>query len=196
MLLYSFARFILNIIINLLFKINVNGIENFPDKSAVIIYSNHKSNWDPVIMCCVSKRPICFMAKKELFDIPVLGFIFRKINAFPVNRGTPDRKAIKKALNILDENKVLGIFPEGTRNKGDAPTEPEPGIAYLAVKSKDTVLLPVAISSNYKFFSSIDIIIGKPQKCSTLAQNKRINSQKLKQISVEIFDEVSKLIAN
>ena len=191
---YNFARFVANIFVNLFFKINVKGIENFPEQGAVIIYSNHKSNWDPVIMCCVSKRPICFMAKKELFDTPILGFIFKKLHAFPVNRGAPDRAALKRALSILADNKILGIFPEGTRSKGDTPKEPEPGIAYIAVKSKDAVLLPVTIKGNYKLFSTIDVIIGQPKKYGNLAQNKRINSKNLKQISAEIFSEVSKLM--
>ena len=114
---YSFIRYLCNIIIHLKYKIELKGIDNFPKNGAVIVYSNHKSNWDPVIIGCLLKRPVFFMAKQELFRYPIFSFILRKLNAFPVNRGKPDRRAIRTALKVLEEEKVLGIFPEGTRSK-------------------------------------------------------------------------------
>ena len=68
---YNLAKFICSILIKVLFRIQVEGLENFPEEGAVIVYSNHKSWWDPVVVGCVLKRPIFFMAKKELFKIPV-----------------------------------------------------------------------------------------------------------------------------
>lgn len=190
---YNLAKFICSILIKMLFKIQVEGMENFPDKGAVIVYSNHKSWWDPVIVGCILKRPIFFMAKKELFEIPVFGFILKRLNAFPVNRGTPDRKAIKKALEILNEKKVMGIFPEGTRSKNGVLKEPEPGIALLATKVKDVLLVPVAIKGEYKFLNPILVRIGKPIKLS-LDEKERLSSRDLSNLSKVIFDEVSKLL--
>lgn len=190
---YNLAKIICSLLIKILFKIHVEGLENFPDKGAVIVYSNHKSWWDPIIVGCVLKRPIFFMAKIELFKIPVFSFILKKLNAFPVNRGAPDRKAIKRAIEVLNAKKVLGIFPEGTRSRDGSLKEPEPGIALLASKIKDVVLVPVAIKGEYRLLSPIIVRIGKPFQL-TFDENEKLNSKELAKISRVIFEEVSKLL--
>lgn len=134
------------------------------------------------------------MAKQELFKIPVLGILIRKVNAFPVKRGTPDRMALKKALELLDTGKVLGIFPEGTRSRNRI-VEPEPGLAFIAMKRKNAKLVPVAIKGDYGLCSRIDVIFGKPKTYESYnGEDKRVNSQRLKEISAEIFSEVSRLM--
>ena len=124
-----------------------------------------------------------------------MGFIIKNLHAFPVKRGIPDRKAIKKALEVLNNNQVLGIFPEGTRSKDGKLQEPEPGLALLASKAKDVTLVPVAIRGNYKFFSHIDVIFSEPKKFSEYHQeDTKLNSEKLKEISSALFEEVSNLM--
>jgi 1-acyl-sn-glycerol-3-phosphate acyltransferase len=192
---YSVVRYICNAVIHVLFKIQLKGIDDFPMEGAVIVYSNHKSMWDPVIIGCLLKRPIYFMAKEELFRNPVMRLIVTKLRAFPVKRGTPDRKAIKRALELLNEKQVLGIFPEGTRSKDGKLHEPESGVALLAAKSKDVTLVPVAIIGGYKWFSRIDVIFGAPIEFDKYHQkDEKMNSQELKNISIALFSEVSKLM--
>ncbi|MFO7151819.1 MAG: lysophospholipid acyltransferase family protein [Bacillota bacterium] len=191
---YNLAKFVCSLLIKLLFRVRVEGVENFPEEGAAIVYSNHKSWWDPVVVGCVLKRPIFFMAKKELFEIPVFGYILTLLHAFPVNRGAPDRKAIRRALEVLNEKKVLGIFPEGTRSKDGVLKEPEPGIALLATKVKDVALVPVAIKGDYKFLNPILIKIGKPIRLS-LDEKEKLRSRDLSDLSRAIFDEVAKMLA-
>lgn len=191
---YNLAKFVCSLLIKLLFRVRVEGVENFPEEGAAIVYSNHKSWWDPIVVGCVLKRPIFFMAKKELFEIPVFGYILKLLHAFPVNRGAPDRKAIRKALEVLNEKKVLGIFPEGTRSKDGVLKEPEPGIALLATKVKDVALVPVAIKGDYKFLNPILIKIGKPIRLS-LDEKEKLRSRDLSDLSRAIFDEVAKMLA-
>ncbi len=193
---YNIVKFICNIVIHILFKIRLYGIDNFPNEGVVIVYSNHKSMWDPVIIGCLLRRPIFFMAKEELFKNPIMGFVIKNLNAFPVKRGMPDRKAIKKALEVLNKKQVLGIFPEGTRSKDGRLQDPESGVALLAAKSEDVALVPVAIKGNYKWFSTIDVIFGKPTKFDAYhKKGEKMNSQELKEISNAIFAEVSKLMS-
>lgn len=196
MLFYSFAKFLCNIVIHILFKIRAKGLDDFPENGAVIVYSNHKSMWDPVIIGCLLKRPIYFMAKEELFSYPVFSFIIKNLNAFPVKRGKPDRNAIRRALEVLNEKQVLGIFPEGTRSKDGALLEPEPGVALLAAKSNDVALVPVGISGNYKLFSKLDVNFGKPIKFDDYRQSEKLTSRELKEISVALFAEVAKLMSS
>ncbi|WP_422443775.1 lysophospholipid acyltransferase family protein [Thermoanaerobacterium sp. DL9XJH110] len=193
-MLYNLAKAICSVIIHLLFRIHVDGIHNFPEEGPVIIFSNHRSMWDPVIIGCVLKRPVYFMAKQELFKIPVFGFVLRNINAFPVRRDNADRKAIKRGLEILSSGKVLGIFPEGTRSKTGELLKPEPGIALMAVRSKNAALVPIAIKGSYRWFSDIYVKIGKPT--GVKVNDERLSSQKLCEISERLFVEISKLMAS
>ncbi|MCR4430656.1 MAG: 1-acyl-sn-glycerol-3-phosphate acyltransferase [Tepidanaerobacteraceae bacterium] len=192
-MLYSIAKFLCTIAISVLFKIRTTGMEHFPEKGPVIVYSNHRSMWDPVIIGCILKRPVYFMAKEELFKIPILGFILKNINAFPVKRGSADRNAIKRCIQVLKENKVLGIFPEGTRSRTGVLLDPEPGIAMIYTKCKNAVMVPVAIKGNYRWFSRVEVAIGKPIDIEITED--AINSRKLKEISITIFKEVSKLMS-
>lgn len=192
-MLYNLAKFLCTIAISVIFKLNITGMEYFPEKGPVIVYSNHKSMWDPVIIGCILKRPVYFMAKEELFKIPVFGFLLKHIHAFPVKRGTPDRNAIKRGVQVLAENRVLGIFPEGTRSKTGELLEPEPGIAMIYAKSGNAAMVPVAIKGNYRWFSRIEVVIGKPIKMEIVGE--KINSRKLKEISITIFKEVSRLMS-
>lgn len=190
---YKIARFFCRILVNLVFKINITGLEHFPKDGAVIVYSNHKSNWDPILIGCALERPVFFMAKHELFKIPILRLIMKKVNAFPVKRQNADRNAIRTALNILKEEKVLGIFPEGTRNRSGKLMEPEQGIAFIAAKSRNTILVPVAIKGNYGLFSRVDLVFGKPKKLCF--SNEKVTSKKRKQISRDLFFEIEKLMS-
>ena len=96
------------------------------------------------------------MAKKEIFNNKILSFIVRRLGAFPVSRNEVDISAVKKSLKILKEDRVLGIFPEGTRvNKLDL-NNAKAGVSLLAIRSKSPVL-PVYIESNYKLFSKVKI---------------------------------------
>ena len=77
--------------------------------------ANHVSNWDPILVGVAINRPVHFMAKAELFHNPLLGTILRGLNAFPVNRGSADRNAIRQALELLEKGETLEIFPPGRR---------------------------------------------------------------------------------
>jgi len=187
---YRFARAIVRFIISILFKIKVEGFENIPKEGACILCPNHKSYWDPPLIGCINKRPIYFMAKYELFGFPVLGFLIKNLNAFPVKRGTSDINAIKMALKVLKEGKALCIFPEGTRNRGTGLLKGEPGAALIAIKSKSPII-PIYIDGNYNLFSKITVRIGKPfyLECAEKLSNKQLEEQ-----SNIIMNKIAELI--
>ena len=110
------------------------------------------------------------MAKSELFMIPLLGFIIRSCGAYPVKRGIADKNTIKTACDKLSDNKSIGIFIDGTRQKDGFVNKPKQGAALLAFKNQK-LLLPVAIINSHRlvrfklgipFFSKIVIKVGKP----------------------------------
>jgi len=147
--LYTFAHRGLKSLFAGLFGFEVSGIEHLPP-SGCIIAANHSSYLDPPILGTATPLPrqVRFMAKSELFRVPLLGPIIIRLGAFPVIRGTPDRKAIRKALDLLAQGWTLGIFPEGTRSKNGELQEPEPGLALIACQAGVPVV-PMAIEGTY-----------------------------------------------
>jgi len=159
-MLYILVVAALRLLVPLIFRIRVEGDLHIPREGAVVLAANHRSLWDPVFVTLASRRPVYFMAKEELFRIPILGFLLPYLNAFPVRRGENDRKAIRKALSVLHQGSVLGIFVEGTRNK-DQTGKIGPlkhGAAMLASKSEASIV-PVAIQ---RMKRQITIRVGQP----------------------------------
>jgi 1-acyl-sn-glycerol-3-phosphate acyltransferase len=161
-LLYSTGKVIFKIIIKILFKVRVSGTEFIPEHGGLVVCGNHYSWWDPVILACVMDRPVCFVAKKELFRNKIFAFLLYALNAFPVDREKPDIKAIRNALSILKQGKVLGIFPEGSRQKDLSKLgNPHGGAALFAIRS-NSLVQPVALRGKYGFRKQINVAFGKP----------------------------------
>lgn len=163
---YKFARGIFKIIFVCLCRWKVSGRDNLPDTGPVVIVCNHISNWDPVAVGVAVKRQVLFMAKEELFKIPVFGTCLRMVGAFPVKRGLNDRAAIKRAMEVLKGGNVLGVFPEGHRSKSGKLEEFSEGAVHLAARF-NAPILPVGVIGTprifYKgWFHSFRVNIGQP----------------------------------
>lgn len=187
---YDIVTNIVYVIFSFIFRFKVSGRENIPLEGSLLLCSNHKSNFDPIIISILFPRRISWMAKKEIFNNKILSFIVRRLGAFPVSRKEVDISAVKKSLKILKEDRVLGIFPEGTRvNKLDL-NNAKAGVSLLAIRSKSPVL-PVYIESNYKLFSKVKIYIGEPLYLYRDIEGKPTNeeySEKSKYILTEIYN--------
>lgn len=161
-MLYTFCRNIIAVLYRIIFRFEVIGAEHIPKDGGVILCCNHRSNNDPIFLAICQKRPITFMAKDSLFKIPVLGFLLRKIAAFPVKRGSGDIGAIRTAVEVLKEKRMLCIFPEGTRNKTNEPLlEFKAGAVLIAYKAEASIV-PCAISGKIRPFSKIRVEFGCP----------------------------------
>ena len=157
-------------IYKLIFRGNLIGRENIPKKGSFILVSNHGSLLDPPLLGHAVGRNISFMAKSELFSIPLLGFIIRSCGAYPVKRGIVDKTTIKIACEKLLTNNSIGIFIDGNRQKDGRVNKPKQGAALLSFKNQK-LLLPVAIINSHRlirlkffipFFTKIVIKVGKP----------------------------------
>ncbi|MDF0726204.1 lysophospholipid acyltransferase family protein [Cytobacillus sp. S13-E01] len=168
---YSFARGVVSIALSPLYRIEVIGTENIPSTGSVLICSNHIENFDPLIVGITSPRAIHFMAKEELFNVPVMGKIVSKVNAFPVKRGMSDREALRKGLKVLKDNNVLGLFPEGTRSKDGKLGKGLAGAGFFAIRSNATVI-PCAIIGPYKLFGRLKVVYGRPIDMEALREQK------------------------
>lgn len=160
-MLYVIFRSLFRWMFNWFYRFRAIGMENIPKEGPVILVSNHISNLDPPLLGSPLERKVSFMAKKELFGIPVLSFLIRSFGAFPVKRGALDKQSIKTALNILKNGGVVGMFPEGTRSKTGQLGKGLPGAALFALRT-DAAVIPVAIIGPYRLFRPLTIVYGKP----------------------------------
>lgn len=193
-MLYHIVKSLIKPFLIIFYRVRVKGIENIPENDGCILCSNHNHWLDPVVVACFTKRQVHYMAKKELFKNKLLGYLIKKVGTFPVNRGAADISAIKKAIKLVKSNKVLGIFPEGTRVKVGSSIPAEPGIAMIGVKGKSKIV-PIGISSTYKLGAPLIVNIGQP---ITLEEyyGKKNNIEDFKKISENIMAEVRQLIMN
>lgn len=147
-------------ILRFFYRWTINGAENLPGDGGVIIVSNHASFFDPVIVGCSVKRKVCFMAKQELFRIPLFGPFIRAVGAYPVRRGVADKAAFDASFRLLQAGNVVGLFPEGTRFKDGQIHPLRNGAAVLALRG-DYPLVPFVIrnSNQLKLFRFPKIVV-------------------------------------
>jgi len=126
------------------FRGKAYGLEKVPKKGPLVVVCNHGSYYDPPLLSTTIRRPVSFMAKDELFKVPVLKELIKLYGAYPVKRGASDRNAIKLALNALKDGWAVGLFLEGTRTPDAKIYEPKLGAALIAAKA-NAPILPVSI---------------------------------------------------
>ncbi|MCE5314142.1 MAG: lysophospholipid acyltransferase family protein [Armatimonadota bacterium] len=155
----------------------VIGKENIPREGGVLLCGNHVSYIDPPALAArANGRHVHFMAKLELFQIPVLGRLIHGTGAFPVRRGTADRAALKKAIELLLSGEVVAMFPEGQRSLDGALLPAEAGVGMIALRAKVPVI-PVALVNTEKLlpphsmflkFTRLRVVYGEPVQLDDL----------------------------
>lgn len=156
-------------------RIRVTGLENVPKEGGYIVCSNHIAAKDVFLIGASFRRQLRFIAKKELFSIPIVGSVMKAFGAVKLDRGGKDVAAIKKSVEVLKEGDLLAIFPQGHRYPGVDPrkTEVKNGVSLIAYRSGADIL-PVFIqtkNNRYRIFRRVNIIIGKPIRNEELSIN-------------------------
>jgi 1-acyl-sn-glycerol-3-phosphate acyltransferase len=144
-----------------LYRIELRGHDRIPTEGGVILVANHESLIDPWLLGLATRRPIRYMAKAEVFEIPLLRRVMQWFGTFPVERGAGDRGAVGRAAQLLHEGQVLGIFPQGTC----LPYRTRPwhrGAAKLAL-STGAPIVPVAIIGSERALRPGKFRIGLPR---------------------------------
>lgn len=165
---YERAHKNLSKLLKKIFRITVIGAENEPAEGGVIAVANHISFLDVIVMAVALKRQIRFMAKKELFSIPLLGKLITSLGAFPVDRAGSVAGTMKKAINLLKEGDIVGMYPTGHRFRGVPVAETldqvKGGVGMAAFHANASVLPMYIMTKNnrVRLFRPITIYIGKP----------------------------------
>ena len=192
---YHVAYTVIKPLIRLFFPYRAVGLENLPEGGALLC-ANHISGWDPFLIAVSlpSDSRLVVMAKDELFHIPVVGFLLRKLGIFPVKRGGNDLGAMKTAIRSLNEGKRLLVFPEGTRVGSEGAVEAKGGVAVMASRT-GTPMVPVYCGTKQKFLHRTTIVFGEPY--SPVIAGRRATAEESRQAAEEILrriyalDEVS-----
>jgi 1-acyl-sn-glycerol-3-phosphate acyltransferase len=156
---YRFSRMLLRIFFYVVYRLKAEGRHNIPSEGPVIICANHINLLDPPLVGTPIERKISYMAKEELFRVPILGAMIKNYGAFPVKRGGVGKETIRTAVRLLEEGALMGIFPEGTRRSASGMGKK--GAASLALRS-GAVVVPAAIIGNYVPFKQMKIVYGPP----------------------------------
>lgn len=158
----NFLVAVLRLLFRLIMKEKVQGLEYLPPEGPVVIACNHVTNFDVFPMQLSLPRPIFYMAKAELFKFPLMDVALRDLGAFPVYRGEKDAWAMKHARKVLEHGQVLGMFPEGTRNKGRGLGLAKTGTARMAIEA-NCPIVPMVLVGTDRFFKGFphraDVIV-------------------------------------
>ena len=190
-ILYGTARLLAQFVFICLFMVRVSGRRNIPRKGGAILASNHQSFLDPVLIGLGLWQRVHFMARAELFDIPIFDRLISALNAFPVRRTVADRKAIREAVSKASAGDLVVVFPEGTRIDHGGLGEMQPGAAFIAKRARCPIV-PVAIygahrawPTRYKIFHLAPIRVAFAPPIDPAGRDDK-----------EILEEIRKSIEN
>ena len=166
--LFILIYYVVGFVARVLHPTSVEGMEKLP-KSGVLLCPNHASNWDPILVALKLPKNyrLHIMAKEELFQNPLLGWLLRKVGAFPVSRGNNDINTVRTAMQAIKDGDNLLIFPEGTVVRNGVgyidglPAHAKAGVAMIGVRT-GAVLVPVFVDGEKRLFHRTRIIFGEP----------------------------------
>ena len=197
--LYKVVKFVLTYPLRFLCNMKVRGTENEPttEQGAYLVIANHRTWADPIYLACVLKHgQPHFMAKKELFKIPLLNLLIRALGAYPVNRGGADVGAVKHTIEMLKAGVCVGMFPQGHRyNKVDPRKTPvKTGAAMIALKAGVPVLpVFIKVKNNKHFFlCRKEVIVGKPISIEEMNYNPEAPGE-YQRVADYLFERVCEL---
>ncbi len=178
---YHFIYCLLYPIVYLLYPHRFHHRERVPESGPLMICASHSNLVDPLLLAFLLgwRRPVRFMAKKELMNMPILGTVLRKAGTFGVDRGHADMGAIRSSMDVLREKGNLGIFPEGTRLQETG--EGKHGAIMLAARSGAQVL-PVYIPRKKRLFRRLDIVVGEPYTLERSLRGKEAYEEKAEEL--------------
>ncbi|MBR7185269.1 MAG: 1-acyl-sn-glycerol-3-phosphate acyltransferase [Clostridia bacterium] len=178
------------------FRVKLIGAENLPAEGGYIYCSNHICALDPIFVCGIGRTQVHYMAKKELFKIPVLSALIRALGAFPVNRGGADVGAIRRAIELLQAGESVGIFIQGHRYRGVPlrETKPKNGAIMIAARA-GAPIIPICVkmkNNTFSLFRRVEMIVGKPIMPEALGLEDHAGGE-FSRAAQMVFDQICQL---
>ena len=184
------AYIITIIVFKLFFKVEIIDYKKVPMEGPVIFCANHNSMLDMFFLGYKLKRWIHWMAKEELFRNPIAAYVLNKLGVFPVKRGSGDVGSIKNAFKLLEEGKVVGIFPQGTRINPEniEKVRVKPGAALIALRT-GVPIVPAFVQGSYRIFGKMKVVYGDPFTIEN-KQDGKYSKEELTELSRDIIKRI------
>lgn len=198
--LYWLGHFLSRVLGHLLGRFRVHGRENIPETGGAIIAANHCSYLDPPIIGCGLKRPSYYMGKKELFNVPILSPIIRRVGCFPVDRERQDKNAVQFAIKVVREGHLMVLFPEGARSEDGRLQEAGIGAALIANRA-GAPIVPTLVSGTFEAYpmgarfprrSNITVRYGESID-STMPNGKKANKVQLEELTERVMSAIARM---
>jgi len=194
-ILYQIVRFLIYVIAKLYWRVSFEGTENVPSTGPFVLAPVHRSFIDFGIVSGVTRRQMAYMGKESLWTSPILGAFITHLGAYPVNRGAPDREALRRTLAVLEKGNPLVLFPEGTRRSGPVIDHLAEGAAYVASRASVPVV-PVGIGGSERALPKgkglprpvrIHVIVGEPLRPAPIPEGARHPSRRaVKEMTLQL----------
>jgi len=197
---YAVCRKLSEWIARTAFHLQIHGQENIPQDGGVILAANHASFMDPPLVGICATRDVCFLARKTLMDVPVLGKLLPELNVIPVDRDGNDMSALKTVIRLIRAGNGAVVFPEGTRTRDGKLQPARAGLGLLVAKTLAPVV-PIRIFGSFEAFPRsggkihllpITLVVGKPMHFSKKDLQKG-GREDYQRISEEVMDAIARL---
>lgn len=195
MIAYGIVRFLIWFVAKLLWRISFEGLQNVPRAGPFVLAPVHRSFVDFGLVSAVNRRRMGYMGKESLWKSKAFGRFITMLGAYPVNRGAPDREALRRTLDILEKGQPLVLFPEGTRRAGPVIEHLYEGAAFVASRA-GVPIVPVGIGGSERALPKgkrlprpvkIHVIVGEPIVPPPIAEGARHPSRRaVKELTVEL----------
>lgn len=198
---YRFVRGLIAVLARLLFRVEVTGTANIPTQGAFVLAPVHRSNLDFALVALVTRRRMRYMGKDSIWKYELPGKLISALGAFPVHRGSADREALRKCVDIVGAGEPLVIFPEGTRQSGPLVQPLFEGAAYIATKT-GVPIIPVGIGGSEAAMPKgskmirpvkVTLVIGEPIDPPVAPEGGRLPRSAVHQLTEQLYTEVQRL---
>jgi len=197
---YRICRDALAAFCRVVWRLRVEGRENLPD-GAFILAPVHRSNIDTPLAGAITKRRMCFLGKDSMWKYKASAWLFNNLGGVPVRRGTSDREALRKCMEVLQRGEPLVIFPEGGRRSGPILEPLQEGAAYLAVKA-GVPIVPVGIGGSERAMpigarlmrpTRVHIVVGEPIMAPVVDHGGRAPRRAVRELNERLHTEIQRL---
>lgn len=201
LLLYWFVRGFLIVFCTLLWRLKVDGAEHIPASGPFVLAPVHRSNVDTPLIACITNRRLGFMGKASMWKINWIGKFFTALGSYPVHRGSADREAMRRTIEVLKSGQAVVIFPEGTRQTGPLVQPLFEGAAYVAIKT-GAPIVPVGIGGSEAAMpkgakmikpGKVRIVVGEPIHPPAVAEGERAPRRVTREMTDQLHARLQEL---
>jgi 1-acyl-sn-glycerol-3-phosphate acyltransferase len=198
---YRFVRGLIAVLARVLFRVRVEGASNIPARGAFVLAPVHRSNLDFALVALVTKRRMRYMGKDSIWKYDLPGRLITALGAFPVKRGTADREALRRCIEIVEGGDPLVLFPEGTRQSGPLVQPLFEGAAYVASRAGIPVI-PVGIGGSEAAMpkgakmirpTRVTLVVGEAIDPPAPAENGRVPRSAVAALTERLQGEIQEL---